>query len=971
MELIHQAYYFSVGVSSLVATVLCALALVSRYKGRMLSLAIICIMVAAFQYLSAQLIVTADVTEQIELRRLRNFFVILFPAVLLYFLYSYKKFQSSRLIFFGALLIGCIFLFANHLLPYTTRFASQPNVQQVIFDKVNYYVMVGEASWWSHAWFLYFFSGMALALVIAKKLFHAGHKPVALALGIYFVIQSLLAFYVYLANWGFHQHLPLAGFGFLIFIGLMCAALIYEFKLADIKLRQRTKALREEAFKRGQIEKERDKLIQLVAEDPIATHVVNLAGEVEQVNSASVQFWQSDLAENKFNLVEFLRHSFESHQFVLNLHKNNNKLPEIQLNKVDLTYWPIANKINANAWLKVYIFPLHDRNNQVTHFCIRMKNVTQEKYVEQAINKIAQGVVGERGEHFYQSMVESLSQIFPVDYVFIAQLQQQETTAKTLAVAYQGKLVDNFSYALEHTPCEQTKSSGMCWFPKGVQQEYPKDTLLIEMGIQGYLGVALKDAEGNTIGLLTLLSINELDIGYQGQEILNIFAARASSELQMERAEQEIRNLAYYDYLTQLPNRANLLAKLSTYLNRYNEHFALILVDLDNFKFVNDALGNDVADEILRTVGHRLASLKEAVVARYGGDEFVIICQSQSVDNITLYAQRLAHSVIQLISQPIQVGERIVNIAASAGICLFPLHSFDKLEILRFAETALMQSKELGRGQFYLFDPAIQQKVEQRISLEQDLKRAIAQREFSLLYQPQYNAEQQIYGAEVLIRWISDQNGFVSPAEFIPLAEETGLIHAIGDWVLESALLQLTVLAQFDGFQRLSINVSAWQFADHNFTKKLISLVEKLKIDANKITLELTETGLLQNVDEAKSKLAELRRLGFKIALDDFGTGYSSLSYLRELPLDELKIDKAFIDEVDGVKPAPLVESMVSIAKHLNLWVVAEGVETQEQYLALDKMGCDHFQGYYFSKPISAKQLVEKLSNVSASENQL
>ncbi|WP_016956310.1 EAL domain-containing protein [Catenovulum agarivorans] len=968
MELIHQAYYFSVGVSTLVALVLCALATVSRYKGRMLSLCVICIMVTAFQYLSAQLIVEPDVLQQVELRRLRNFYVMLFPAVLLCFLYSYKKSKWDVQTLYGFLLIGCVFSVANYLLPYTTRFANLPALQQVEFDGVNYYVMVGEASWWSHAWFLYFFIGMALALFIAKRLFHAGHKPVALALGVYFVIQTILAFFVYLANWGLYQSVPLVGFGFLIFIGLMCAALIYEFKLSDVKLRQRTKALREEVYKRGQIEKERDKLIQLVAEDPIATHVVNLQGEVEQANAASKRFWHSDLAENRFNLVEFLRHSFESHQFVLNLHKNNSKLPEIQLNKVDLTHWSIANKINANAWLKIYIFPLHDRNNQVTHFCIRIKDVTQEKYVEQAINKIAQGVVG-RGDNFYLSMVENLSQIFPVDYVFIAQLEQQQTTAKTLAVAYRGKIVDNFTYALEHTPCEQAKATGVCWYPKGVQDEYPKDTLLIEMDIQGYLGIALTDAEGHTIGLLTLLSVEELDIGYQGQEILNIFAARASSELQMERAEQEIRNLAYYDYLTQLPNRASLLAKLSSYLQRNKENFALLLIDLDNFKFVNDALGNDVADEILRTVGHRLASLNEALVARYGGDEFVIICQPQSADNITLYAQRLAHSIIQLISQPIQVGERIVNIAASAGICLFPLHSFDKLEILRFAETALMQSKELGRGQFYVFDPAIQHKVEQRISLEQDLKRAIAQREFSLLYQPQYNAEQQIYGAEVLIRWISDQNGFVSPAEFIPLAEETGLIHAIGDWVLETALLQMSVLNQFECFQRLSINVSAWQFADHKFAKKLIAQVDKLQIDPNKITLELTETGLLQNVDEAKNKLAELRKVGFKIALDDFGTGYSSLSYLRELPLDELKIDKAFIDEVDGIKAAPLVESMVSIAKHLNLWVVAEGVETQEQYLALDKMGCDHFQGYYFSKPITAKQLVEKLTVTAVSEN--
>ncbi|EWH08999.1 ggdef domain/eal domain-containing protein [Catenovulum agarivorans DS-2] len=960
MELLHQAYYFSVGVSTLVALVLFALAVVSYHKGRMISLGIICIMVSVFQYISAQLILEPELLAQLELRRLRNICVVTFPAVLLYFLNTYSKFKWSSAVFYLALTVGLTFVYANFALPYTTRFSSLPTMQTVTLGQQQYYLAVGEASWWSHAWFIYYFVVMGIALYIAKRLFELGYKAISLALSSYFFVQVSMVFYVYLANWGIHKDFPVTGFGFLIFIALMCVALIYEFKLADAKLRHKTKALREEAFKRGQLEKERDKLIQLVQEDPIATHVVNLKGEVEQTNAASVRFWKSDLAQQKFNLVAFLRHCFESHQYVLNMHKNT-KLPEFQLNNVDLSAWPQAQAINHNAWLKIYIFPLHNRQKEITHFCVRIKDVSQEKYVEQAINKIAQGVVGERGDTFYQSMVQSLSQIFPVDYVFIAQISQQQASARTLAVAYKGAIVDNFEYALENTPCDKARLNGLCWYPQGVQEAFPQDLLLTEMGIQGYLGIALQDSEGNGIGILTLLSASELDVGYQGQEILNIFAVRASSELQMERAELEIRNLAYYDYLTQLPNRANLLNKLATFLQSKNQHFALLLVDLDNFKFVNDALGNDVADELLRKVGQRLASFNESLAARYGGDEFIIICQPQSAEDIRLYAEKLAHSVIQRLSQPIQVGERIVNIAASVGICLFPQHSTDRLEVLRFAETALMQAKELGRGQFYLFDPEIQKRVEQRISLEHDLKRAIAQNEFSLLYQPQFNAQQQIYGAEVLIRWISEQNGFVSPAEFIPLAEETGLIHAIGDWVIESALLQMTVLNQYASFKRLSINVSAWQFADHNFVKKLLAQTDKFNIDVSKITLELTETGLLQNVEEAKAKLSELRAVGFKIALDDFGTGYSSLSYLRELPLDELKIDKAFVDEVDGIKPAPLVESMVSIAKHLKLWVVAEGVETKAQYLALENMGCDHYQGYYFSKPITADKLIEQL----------
>jgi len=397
---------------------------------------------------------------------------------------------------------------------------------------------------------------------------------------------------------------------------------------------------------------------------------------------------------------------------------------------------------------------------------------------------------------------------------------------------------------------------------------------------------------------------------------------------------------------------------------------ALLLVDLDNFKYLNDSLGNDIADEILRAVGDKLSQFNDqGLIARYGGDEFVVVTDFQPERvhyDISEFAVNLANQIILALSEPIQIGERIVNAQASIGICLFPKHATNRLDILRFAETALIQAKEAGRNQCQLFSPSIQKKIDKRVEIEAELSYAIDKDELSLYFQPQVDRQGLCYGAEVLLRWHNEKFGFVSPATFIPIAEESGLIHSIGDWVLSQSIDMLHVWRQQYPDLQLSVNVSAWQFSDPEFVKKVKGILSAYQVLPTQLTLELTETGLLQNIEQTRQKLSDLRLLGFKIALDDFGTGYSSLSYLRDLPLDEIKIDKAFVDEVDGHTPQPLIESMIAIAKHMGLHVIAEGVETIEQKQALSAMGCVNYQGYLFAKPMESEAFLAWLKVTSA-----
>ncbi len=432
-------------------------------------------------------------------------------------------------------------------------------------------------------------------------------------------------------------------------------------------------------------------------------------------------------------------------------------------------------------------------------------------------------------------------------------------------------------------------------------------------------------------------------------------------------AEEKIRQLAFYDPLTKLPNRTLLIERLEQAIaahshNRING--ALLFLDLDNFKMLNDTQGHRVGDELLIEVGKRLKNCvnEAATVSRLGGDEFVVLLEglSENVTNAMLYAGNVAEKIIDSLSKPYQLSSLLHYISASIGIVLFNSPDATITSVLASADAAMYQAKKSGKNTHHFFDPIMQQALEQRSLLENALHRAIANNELRLFYQPLIDDQGQIISVEALIRWLHPEQGMIDPLQFIPLAEETGLILTIGHWVLETACAQLEAWQDRTETQKLSIavNISAKQFYQTKFVDSVRNLITQYTIQPLQLKLELTESMVLENIDLAIEKMQELKALGIVLSMDDFGTGYSSLNYLKQLPFDQIKIDKCFVDEIiDAPNDAFIVDTVIALGQRLGMNVVAEGVENVEQWQLLKRLGCRTFQGYYFCKPVPVYEL--------------
>ena len=426
-------------------------------------------------------------------------------------------------------------------------------------------------------------------------------------------------------------------------------------------------------------------------------------------------------------------------------------------------------------------------------------------------------------------------------------------------------------------------------------------------------------------------------------------------------AEDEIRNLAFYDPLTALPNRRLLLERLRLSLaagNREGRMKALLFVDLDNFKTLNDTLGHQMGDLLLQEAARRLsACVRDAdTVGRLGGDEFVLMLEnlSEVPEDAAAQAKSVGEKILATVTEPYQLNGHECRSSASIGISVFSGRKESSSEVLQQADIAMYQAKAAGRNTLRFFAPALQAAVNARAALEGDLRQAIRNYEFELYYQPQIDRNRLI-GAEGLIRWRHPRCGILAPGEFIALAEETGLILPIGKWVLEAACGQIAAWESRRQTAHLSIavNISARQFRQPDFVDQVMTALEQTGANAKRLKLELTESMLLDNVDEVIAKMTELKLHGLRFSLDDFGTGYSSLAYLKRLPLDQLKIDRSFIrDILADESSAAIAQTIISLSRAMGLPVIAEGVETEEQRAFLNRLGCHAFQGFLFSKPI-------------------
>ena len=432
--------------------------------------------------------------------------------------------------------------------------------------------------------------------------------------------------------------------------------------------------------------------------------------------------------------------------------------------------------------------------------------------------------------------------------------------------------------------------------------------------------------------------------------------------------EEKIRSLAFYDTLTGLPNRRLLWERLRQALIssiRSGSKHALLFVDLDGFKSLNDTLGHHIGDLLLQETGRRIASCVREVdtVARLGGDEFVIILEdlSQVAEIAAAQARTVGGKILAAIDQPFLLEGRECHTTSSMGITVFGNQSESTNEVLQQADIAMYQAKAAGRNAMFFFAPALQASVNARVALERDLRAAIRENQFALFYQPQLDRGL-LTGAEALIRWNHPTRGLVSPQEFVPLAEETGLIFPMGSWVLETACTQIAAWASRKEGEHLSVavNVSAREFRQPKFVDHVLTALDRTGANPKNLKIELSETMFGENIEDVIARMSKLRTYGIRFSLEDFGTGYSSMAYLKRLPLDQIKIDRAFVSDIlkDPISAA-IAQAIISFGKAMGLSVIAEGVETEEQRAFLAKLGCHSFQGYLFSHPLPLGQFYE------------
>ncbi|QKS71631.1 EAL domain-containing protein [Paenalkalicoccus suaedae] len=452
-------------------------------------------------------------------------------------------------------------------------------------------------------------------------------------------------------------------------------------------------------------------------------------------------------------------------------------------------------------------------------------------------------------------------------------------------------------------------------------------------------------------------------------EIL-LITGRAHDVSTLVEKEEKIKQLAYFDQLTQLPNRVlfeqQVTSRLSSHADDY--HIGILYLDLDNFKKVNDTMGHDAGDDLLRTITERLkpALTSGEMLSRMGGDEFalLIMYKKTEVEDFPLALRSLTRRILELVGEPVKIHDMLFYLSASVGIVMYPQHGQSFEELMQNGDAAMYRAKNGGKNQYRFYSNHMKIEINESILVEAELREALNHQELSIHYQPLYDAgTSTLRGFEALMRWNSTKLGHVFPDKFIPVLEQTGLIIPYGEWVFREACLENKRYQVKTGARTImSINISPIQFKDIHFIKNITSILQEVDLAPEFVEIEITESILIDQFDSIVEKLKELRALGVRIALDDFGTGFSSLSYLRKLPIDTLKIDKSFIDDIlIEHHPRMIIASIVSMAHEMKLEVVAEGVETKEQVQYLTKHNCDTLQGYYFAKPQLFELLEEKL----------
>ncbi|MCQ8103820.1 bacteriohemerythrin [Methylomonas sp. SURF-2] len=658
----------------------------------------------------------------------------------------------------------------------------------------------------------------------------------------------------------------------------------------------------------------------IIKNEPECIKIVDAKGKVLQMNPAGLAMLEADSEAQVVGQPVFGVIAPPYQKDFAELHRRI-----IGGENMRLEYEVIGLK-GGRRWLETNGVPMTLANGEVVHLAVT-RDITARKQAEHQLRIAATVFESQEG----MMVTDADNIILRVNKAFtdITGYAAEEVIGKNPNILHSARQDSDFYAAMWQCIEQQGAWEGEIWNQRKNGEIYPE-----------YLTIkAVKDQSGRVthyVGTLTDITLRK-------------------------SAAEEIERLAFYDPLTGLPNRRLLQERLKPALaksHRSGAKGALLFIDLDNFKTLNDTLGHDMGDLLLRQVARRLLSCvrENDTVARLGGDEFVVMLEGLHQD--TYVAARQARSVgrkiLNAINQPFKLDKHDYISTPSIGAALF--HGVEQAdEMLKQADIAMYQAKTSGRNALCFFDPQMQNKVIAKAAMENEMRKALSQQQFQLYYQPQVDADKRVVGAEALIRWFHPARGAVPPAEFIPLAEDNGMILEIDRWVLEQACAQIKAWQQSPSASGLlvSINVSPKQFFQVDFVMQVEEVIRQHAIAPNSLKLELTENILIEKIDNAIAIMSALGAIGVRFSLDDFGTGYSSLQYLKKLPLSQLKIDQSFVRDIafDSGDQA-IVRTIIAMAKSLNLDVIAEGVETEQQRQFLLDNGCAHYQGYLFGQPL-------------------
>ncbi|WP_111641234.1 bifunctional diguanylate cyclase/phosphodiesterase [Marinimicrobium alkaliphilum] len=598
----------------------------------------------------------------------------------------------------------------------------------------------------------------------------------------------------------------------------------------------------------------------------------------------------------------------------------------------------------------------------------------ESEQMQRAVVRTATAITSRAGQDFFRQLLQHLVQALDADCAYIATLEpSSRDLLETRAVVIDGRVEDNFVYSLSGTPCAEILAKGECQGDDNVPIPLPAAPGKDSDWACSYVGRRLDDNDGRPIGVLMVMFRRPIRDYSFATSVIRILASGAAGELERETSQQRIQQLAYVDPITGLPNRIQFMEQLNELVipqSANGKPLALVFIDIRRFKEVNDLQGHHVGDQLLRQLGQQLRHILRPgeFLARLAGDEFALLVPGCGASDVSAVVVRIQSA----LAWPIRLDDREYTLSANLGVARYPADAQTPGALFQCASVALHQAKQEEHG-VCVFAKSMTENLSRRQQLTERFVQALNRNQLELYYQPQVDLKTgRMTGAEALCRWHDQEWGWVSPGEFIPLAEERGLMPQLGNWVLNEACRQLQAWAD-DGYVlpgRLSVNISAHQFDDDHLLERIQRITQAHEVEPKALSLELTESSLMRNPEQAVATTEALSAAGYGLSIDDFGTGYSSLSYLKRFAADTLKIDMSFVrDMLEDSHDNTIVTTIIVMARSLGMKTIAEGVETQAQAEALYALGCEQAQGFFYGRPVSEREFRKVAGPLRANES--